>query len=155
MLGSCVIEPLADHPQALPELAALFEAEWPQWYRSGRANAMQDLQAYANQGSLPVGFVALHDGAVCGAAVLKAESIPSHAHLSPWAGAGVVKAALRGQGIGLQLLRALEVQAKALRFTHIYCGTSTAGTLLERAGWHVLDRITYEGKALVVYAKAL
>jgi hypothetical protein len=46
----------------------------------------------------------------------------------------------------------LEEQAKALRFTPIYCGTSTAGTLLERAGWHVLDRITYEGKALVVYA---
>jgi GNAT superfamily N-acetyltransferase len=155
MSNTLTIEPLAHHPEALAELAELFETQWPEWYRSGRGNALQDLQAYANLGTLPVGVVALRDGAVCGVAALKAESIPSHQHLSPWAAAGLVKAALRGQGIGLELLRALEQQARALQFPRIYCGTSTAGSLLERAGWQVLERITHEGKALVIYEKAL
>jgi N-acetylglutamate synthase-like GNAT family acetyltransferase len=99
--------------------------------------------------------VALRDGIVCGAAALKAESIESHKHLSPWAAAGFVNPALRGQGIGLQLLHALEVQAQVLNFPRIYCGTSSAGTLLQRANWRHMERITHEGKALSIYEKAL
>ena len=155
MPSNFIVEPLADHPEALPALAASFEAEWPDWYGSGRGDAEQDLRAYSNQKSLPVGLVVLHNGTVCGVAVLKAESIPSHKHLSPWAAAGFVDPALRGQGIGLKLLGALEEQARAMRFSHIYCGTSTADTLLERAGWRVMERIIHEGKLLAVYAKAV
>jgi len=155
MPDGLVLDLLAHHPEALAELAELFEAEWPAWYRGGRGNARQDLQAYAQQGALPVGVLALRAGAVCGVAALKAESILSHRHLSPWAAAGLVPAALRGQGIGLQLLLALEQQARQLGFARIYCGTSTAATLLERAGWRVLERITHEGKSLAIYEKAL
>lgn len=43
----------------------------------------------------------------------------------------------------------------ANRFTHIYRGTSTAETLLQRANWQHLERITHEGKALSIYEKAL
>ncbi|RZU02740.1 GNAT family N-acetyltransferase [Rivibacter subsaxonicus] len=149
------IEPLALHPDAVPVLVSWYEAEWPEWYGTGRGDATRDLQSFSNQGSLPVGVLALQDGVVCGVAALKAESIPSHKHLSPWAAAGLVAPAHRGQGIGLQLLLALESQARALAFTHIYCGTSTAGTLLQRAHWQVLERITHEGKALSIYEKAL
>lgn len=149
------IEPLALHPEAVPELVSWYEAEWPEWYGTGRGNATRDLQSFSNQGSLPVGVVALQDGAVCGVAALKAESIPSHKHLSPWVAAGLVAPVHRGQGIGLQLVLALEGQAKALGFTRIYCGTSTAGTLLQRAHWQHLERITHEGKVLSIYEKAL
>ena len=155
MNASLTVELLGLHPEALPVLRDLYESEWPAWYCSGRGNAEQDLCAYANQGSLPVGVVALRNGAVCGAAALKAESITSHKHLSPWAAAGVVVSALRGQGIGSQLLFALEEQAKNLSFKRIYCATSTADTLLQRAGWHGLEQTRHEGKALVVYEKTL
>ena len=155
MRGDLTIEPLALHPEALPTLVSWYEAEWPSWYGSGRGDAKRDLQAFSNQGSLPVGIVALRDGIVCGAAALKAESIQGHKHLTPWAAAGFVAPALRGQGIGLQLLQALEVQAQALNFPRIYCGTSSAGTLLQRAQWQHMKRITYEGKALSIYEKAL
>lgn len=149
------IEPLALHPEALPVLVSWYETEWPAWYGSGRGNARHDLQAFSNQGSLPVGVVALQNGVVCGVAALKAESIPSHKHLSPWVAAGIVNPALRGQCIGLQLLLALEAQAKALNATHIYCGTNTAETLLQRANWQLLEKITHEGKALSIYEKVL
>jgi GNAT superfamily N-acetyltransferase len=149
------VEPLAFHPEALPTLVSWYEAEWPSWYRPGRGDAEQDLRAFSNQGSLPVGVVALRDGIVCGVAALKAESIESHKHLSPWAAAGFVKPALRGQGIGLELLRALEAHAQMLNFSHIYCGTNGAATLLQRANWRHMEQITHQGKALSIYEKAL
>ena len=155
MRTNLTIEPLALHPEALPTLVSWYEAEWPSWYGSGRGDAKRDLQAFSNQGSLPVGVVALRDGIVCGAAALKAKSIESHKHLSPWAAAGFVNPALRGQGIGLLLLRALEVHAKALGFQRIYCGTNSAATLLRRANWQHIEQVTHEGKALSIYEQAL
>lgn len=155
MHPNIIVEPLALHPQALPALASWYEAEWPAWYRSGRGDARRDLQAYSNQGSLPVGVVALKRGIVCGVAALKAESIASHQHLSPWAAAGFVAPALRGQGIGRLLLQALEEQARALGFSRIYCATSTSAALLHRARWQLVEQIIHEGEALSIYEKAL
>jgi GNAT superfamily N-acetyltransferase len=150
------IELLAQHPQALEVLREWFEAEWPGWYGpGGRGSALQDLQAYANQGSLPVGVVALQEGRVCGVAALKAESIASHAHLSPWAAAGLVHPSMRGQGIGCLLLSALEAQARKLGFGSIYCGTSSAHGLLHRREWRLMESIIHEGNALGIYHKAL
>ena len=155
MPSGLTIEPLALHPEAFPVLLSLYEAEWPEWYGAGRGDATRDLQSFSNQGSLPVGVVALRAGVVCGVAALKAESIPSRRHLTPWAAAALVNPALRGKGIGLQLLFALEGQAKALNFTRIYCGTTTADTLLQRANWRPIERIAHEGKALSIYEQTL
>lgn len=150
------IEPLAAHPDVLPVLQQWFETEWPTHYGSdGPGRALQDLRAFANHGSLPVGVVAICDGIVCGVAALKAESIASHRHLSPWAAAGFVVPSQRGQGIGALLLSALEQEARKLGFSSVYCGTSTAESLLIRGGWRLSEQITHEGRALGIYHKAL
>lgn len=150
------IEPLAAHPEVLPLLCEWFEAEWPSYYGvGGPGDALHDLRAYANEGSLPVGVVAFRQGKLCGVAALKVTSIASHRHLSPWAAAGLVHPTLRGQGIGSMLLAALEQQARGLGFGRIYCGTSTSESLLQRCGWQLLDRIVHEGEDLAIYSKAL
>ncbi|MCG8352799.1 MAG: GNAT family N-acetyltransferase [Chloroflexales bacterium] len=151
-----VIEPLAAHPEVLPLLREWFESEWPTYYGAGgRGNALHDLQTYSNAATLPIGLVAFSQNGVCGVTALKAASINSHAHLSPWAAAGLVHPAMRGQGIGGKLLTALEEQSRCLGFSCIYCGTSTAERLLQRCGWHLFDRIIHEGQDLVIYSKAL
>ncbi|HYD94665.1 MAG TPA: GNAT family N-acetyltransferase [Noviherbaspirillum sp.] len=156
MCNGISIATLALHPQLVPVLCGWFEAEWPSYYGpGGPGSAQRDIEAYANQGTLPVGVVALKDGSVCGVAALKAESIASHAHLSPWAAAGFVHPSLRGQGIGGLLLDALEEQARSLGFVRIYCGTSTAQSLLQRSGWKLIECISHEGKRLGIYGKAL
>jgi N-acetylglutamate synthase-like GNAT family acetyltransferase len=111
--------------------------------------------SFANLGSLPIGIVALRDGNVCGVAALKAESIASHRHLGPWAAAGFVEPSSRGQGIGARLLIALGEQARRLGFRRIFCGTSTAESLLQRGGWQLIERIVHEGHDLAIYSKAL
>jgi GNAT superfamily N-acetyltransferase len=149
------IEPLAAHPEALPELQEWFGREWPAHYGpDGPGQALEDLRSYANQGSLPVGVVALRHGIVCGVAALKPESIASHRHLSPWAAAGFVLPSERGRGIGALLLSALEEEARKLGFSCAYCATSTAESLLLRCGWKIMERITHEGEDLGIYRKA-
>jgi GNAT superfamily N-acetyltransferase len=147
---------LASHPEALPVIAEWFRGEWPDWYGPGGAGvAEEDLLAYSNECSLPVGVVVFCDGALCGVAALKAKSIPSHSHLTPWAAAGFVLPALRGQGIGAALLSAVEVEARALGYKCIYCGTSTAVSLLRRAKWRLVETVQHEGKGVSIYEKAL
>lgn len=155
-IDALLVEPLALHPEALPELCRLFEAEWPAWYGSGGpGNAAKDLAAFATAEGLPSGVIALAHGEVCGVAALKAESIASHRHLSPWAAAGLVKHSLRGRGIGSRLLAALEAHAQAQGFAAIHCATSTSESLLQRRGYRLLERIMHEGQDLGVYQRGL
>ena len=150
------IEPLARHPEALKPLAAAFRAEWPDWYGpDGPGDAAADLRADANEDGLPVGLVALAGGRACGIASLRAESIASHRHLSPWATAGWVDPALRGRGIGSRLVAGLEERARALGFRRVHCATSTAETLLLRLGWRLDERVLHDGVRLGIWSKGL
>ena len=155
-MSAIVIEYLVERRDLLPTVQAWFEAEWPTYYGpGGRGSAQHDLRAYANRGSLPVGLVALRRGAPCGFAALKADSLPTHLHLLPWVGAGYVEPSLRRQGIGHELLLALEVEARALGYACIYCATATAVSLLRRSGWHLLEDVQHDGESLSVFEKAL
>ena len=139
----------------LPLLAGWFEVQWPDYYGAGgRGDAKRDLQAYANLDGLPYGVVAFHVGAACGVAALKGDSIASHAHLQPWAAAGLVRADSRGRGIGAQLLLALEDRARGMGFSRIYCATNTAERLLLRLRWRLMERIAHDGEVLDLYEKA-
>jgi hypothetical protein len=156
LAGLVTLEPLASHPDVLPVLEQWFEAEWPTYYGpGGRGSAKVDLRSYANVGSLPVGVVAFCDGVICGVMALKAESITSHTHLSPWAAAGLVTVTERGHGVGASLLESVEREARVLGYPYIYCGTSTAESLLRRGGWQLMERINHEGEDLGIYRKAL
>ena len=156
MVSEVVIERLAAHPQLLPTLQQWFEAEWPAWYGpDGPGDARADLQAFADPGGLPVGLVALHGGAPCGVAVLKAETLPARRHLGPWAAAGLVDPRLRGRGIGAQLLAALEREAAGRGYREIWCATNTAESLLRRCGWELVERLVHDGERLGVYRKPI
>lgn len=147
---------LADHPEALSQLEAWFLAEWPEWYGpGGRGDARADLRAYASRHELPVGLVAFEGDELVGLMVLKAESIASRPQLGPWAAAGLVRQGRRRQGVGAGLLRALEGVARGLGFSRIHCGTATASTLLERAGWRYLEHADAHGEAVAIYEKGL
>jgi GNAT superfamily N-acetyltransferase len=149
------VVPLREQPDCIPFFARCFEQEWPAWYGpGGHGNAMADLTAFANPaGDLPVGVVArAADGAWVGVAALKAVSLPQFAHLRPWAAAGYVAAGLRRQGIGAALLDGLLAQARRLGFATVYCATATAGSLLQRQRWRLLERATHDGKPIAIYA---
>jgi len=153
------ISPLAQHRDLVPLLSSWFVDEWPEWYGpGGRGNAVADLTGFAtSESKLPVGFIALdrEDREIpVGVMALKAESLPTHRHLCPWAAAGLVLASHRGRGIGAQLLKVLVQQAGALGYPRVYCGTATAVSLLRRSGWSELETIEHEGEAVVIFFNA-
>lgn len=147
------VAPLADHRGLVPLLRDWFVAEWPAWYGPGaRGDALADLTAFAASATaLPIGMIAFDAGTPVGIAALKAESLPTHRHLTPWAAAGLVLPAYRRRGIGAQLLHALVRCAADLGHARIYCGTSTAVSLLQRSGWRELDTIVHDGESVVVF----
>lgn len=149
------ISPLARHRELLPVLARWFIEEWPEWYGpGGRGSAAEDLAAFAaSESILPVGLVAFDDDTPIGVAALKAESLPTHRHLKPWAAAGLVRPSHRGRGVGACMLQALVRRAHCLGFGRIYCGTATAVTLLRRSGWSQMEDVRHEGECLVIFAR--
>ena len=59
----------------------------------------------------------------------------------------------RRHGIGARLLSALEDAARNLGFTTVYSGTSTAGSLLIRHGWQLMEVVQYDGEAVSIHEK--
>jgi GNAT superfamily N-acetyltransferase len=151
---SVEIAPLANHREHVPFLASWFVRQWPDWYGpGGRGDALGDLRAFAASASeIPCGLVVLQGNAPVGVGALKAESLPSHRHLGPWASAGFVLPSHRGRGHGAMLLRALVQHAGALGHGRVYCATATAESLLRRNGWSEVERVEHEGKPLTVFS---
>jgi GNAT superfamily N-acetyltransferase len=149
---------LKERPEFCAFFAQQFEAEWPEWYGPrGEGDAHEDLKAFANsEGKLPVGVIALDEsGLPIGIAALKAASISTHTHLSPWATAGYVVPARRRAGVGASLLAALLVEAQRLGFHTIYCATAHAVTLLEREGWIQIDAVMHDGEMQFVFKRVV
>lgn len=146
-------QPLFQVPHLKALVAAWLLSEWPDWYGVGGAGHLDsDVKALADsEAQLPVGIVAFDDGVPIGFGALKQESLSTHAHWAPWAAAGYVEPSRRGQGVGAALLRALAEHAKAMGYTGVYCGTSTAASLLRRAGWREIEQIVHAGKPLVIF----
>ena len=59
--------------------------------------------------------------------------------------------ACRGRGIGAALLQGLVAKAHELGHEHVYCGTSTAQSLLTRAGWQPLETVVLQDKPLTIF----
>ncbi len=137
-------------------MAEWFVSEWPNWYGpSCPGRVTEDLAAFAaSEIQLPVGMVVFEGRVPVGAGALKAQSIPSHSHLGPWAAAGYVLPSCRGRGVGAVLLQGLVAKAQALGYKHVYCGTSTAESLLSRSGWLALETTSLEGKPLTIFRSA-
>ena len=146
-------QPLPRVPRLKPVVSAWLLSEWPSWYaEDGAGDLLADVNAFAtSELELPVGFVVFDDDEPVGFGALKQVSISTHTHLAPWAAAGYVVPARRGRGVGAFLLQAIVAHAKVIGYGNVYCGTSTAITLMNRAGWQQIEHITYAGKPLIIF----
>lgn len=147
------VEPLSRCPALKPTVCTWLLSEWPTWYgEGGPGDLAGDVEAFARSDeSLPVGFVVFKGHEPVGFGTLKPASIPSHGHLSPWAATGFVLPRHRSQGVGAFMLQAMVAHARNMGYPQVYCGTSTAASLLQRAGWHHLEQVTHAGKPLDIF----
>ena len=153
MHSSLVVKPLSQHRALTDLVEGWLLSEWPRWYGpDGSGDVGEDVRAFASSEiRLPIGLVAFEQGRPVGIGALKAESVSSHRHLTPWAASGYVLPECRGRGIGAGILSSLVAYAKVLGFARVYCGTSTSESLLTRCGWSVLEVTQHDSKALTVF----
>lgn len=138
---------------ALPVLAPWFAEEWAPYYGpTGRGNAHADLKASSNRDCLPVCLVAFDStDEIVETASLKAESLPSHRHLTPWLAALLVAPNRRGEGIGTTLVAAVEREARRFGCQRLYAASDVLGGLLQRRGWHEIDKAPTLRGAVKIY----
>ncbi len=147
---------LADHPEALPTLIEWFEREWAPYYgNGGPGDAAADLKGSANREELPIALAAFADGALCGTAALKPESVTTHPHLSPWLAALLVAEPYRERGVGRRLVRAVEDLARRHGFDAIYTGVDPSRPLHAAGGWVLLEQVPYFVSDVAIYRKGL
>jgi predicted N-acetyltransferase YhbS len=151
------IETLVLHPHS-PELQTC--AKWrleafPGVLQRSLEAELKSLQAFASDPSEQVALVAKVDDVTTGTCLLvRSELEPQHA-LSPWLAGLYVDPDYRRLGVGAELVRAIEAQARQRGHRELYLYTTGAARYYERLGWRVRDRVEWNGLATALMARDL
>jgi len=146
---------LADHPELIPQLARLHQAQWG-YLRPEKSleQRTEQLGKACGRGGIPTVVVALEDGELRGSAMLIANDMDTRPDLTPWLAGVYVVAAYRGRGHGSVLVRRIEAEAQALGVPRLYLYTPEAADFYARLGWDVEERCEYLGRRVVVMSKS-
>lgn len=138
-------------PQHLPQLAAWHQAEWGHLNPGRRVDELAaQMQEYLGEAPLPRMFIAEAGGRLLGSASLVSCDMASHPELGPWLANVYVDAALRGQGLGRALVRAVMAHARALSVQRIYLFTPDQEAFYATLGWTRLATEVYRGQTMTI-----
>ena len=149
---------LAHHREFIPQLATGSYAEWRPVYEQLGITFEDGVAAWhrrANTDALPLGIVAIVDGAVVGTGVLKADDLPLRPHLTPWLGGIFVAPEHRGRGVASAIVNRLVGEARRLQLPRLYLWTNSAASLYAKLGWTELERLAYCGYEITLMVRQL
>ncbi len=144
---------LDEHPDFVPQLAAWCHEEWRDFYG---AQTVGDVETYfaANtvRDRIPISYVAIEDGRLCGTVTLDVEDIDLHAYkdFSPWLVCLYVAESQRGRGLGRELIEHAVNEALRLKIPSLYLWTENLASLYQRLGWLVLERTQLQGHEITI-----
>jgi GNAT superfamily N-acetyltransferase len=147
------IDYLANHQDSIPQLAAWGYAEWRSIYdelHMTLEDVLTSFQDRARTDGLPLGLVAIIDGAIVGTGSLKKHELALPPELSPSLGGMFVAPRYRNRGIGSALIRRLLDEARRLNLTRLYLWTPSAESLYARHGWVTIERSKFCGDEIAV-----
>ncbi len=149
-----MISYLADCPACLPTVAAWVFGEWGE-HMPGltEADLTQIFSGHLNRDRLPLTLVAFMDGQPAGTASIYLHDLPARPDLSPWLAAVYVAPPYRKQGIGSELVKAIENTAQRLQIKRLYLFTPDQEHFYARLGWSVLERVEYRDQMVVIMKK--
>lgn len=148
--------PLAERPDAVPQVARWWCDEW------GLPQRHESLEAYLNElASLKPGDLPLHLLAVCGGDILGVATLKDRSALHElfpdsryWLSGVYVPPALRGRGIATALcLKVIDI-AKTRGVGRLHLTTEAPdGGLYAKIGWRPVGQVHFEGVDLLVMAR--
>ena len=144
---------LADHPGAIPTLAAWFRAQWPDYYaQRSLTDIARDFREEARRDGLPLRLLALVDGELAGTIVLRDRALTTLPESHPGLGGLFVTPRHRARGVGSALVRAGMDAARAQGFAVVYATTAVAGGILARQGWVISKAVVeHNDEQLALY----
>jgi GNAT superfamily N-acetyltransferase len=146
---------LADYPQYLPIVAGWVFDEWgPEMAGSTLESIQAEFGLHLNRDCIPLTMLALVEGQPVGTASIFRHDMDTRMDLSPWLAAVYVVPEFRGQGIGSQLVRAIEGVAVRLQLGQLYLFTPDRAPFYARLGWSVLETVEYRQHSNVMMTKS-
>jgi GNAT superfamily N-acetyltransferase len=139
----------------IAQLADAFAAEWPEWARSLRREALEAQFISAKGASLPLILVA-HDGdRAVGTVALRAWFGEEAMAETPWVRGFWVRRDRRGRGIGRQLLVAVEHEAWVRGYRRLHVATTTLETTFVHHGFKAFRRLDHGNEPMTWMRKDL
>lgn len=152
------IDLLRNHPNVIPELAAIWHqvlgSIWVPDIAVERVIAR--FQEHLNENQLPVTLVAFCDDKPVGMCSLR-ENDGIRPDLAPWLGSLVVHPDYQREGIALKLINAIKQKAKQLGFNHLYLFAfdPTLPNYYSKLGWNMVGMDKFKEHNVTVMDIAL
>lgn len=145
---------LTHHPDWITSIA---ELGYRGWGELDTRAAVLFLRSYLSAQRLPCSQVAILEGRLAGSiSLLEYEMGDTQpAERRYWLGYLVVDPALRGQGIGRQLMAHMQQVAGEMGIDQLYCYTIDQAELYQFLGWTALESIDYQGHRVTVMTRQL
>ncbi len=137
------IKLLTDCEEHIPSLAKLWYEEISRHWAPNASieKAQQKLVDHLNSNSMPMAYIAIHNGEAVGMACLR-ETDGIRPGIAPWLGSLVVSPKYRGHQVGEALINTIKDQAKNLGYQILYllAFDPTIPNWYARLGWsHIGD----------------
>jgi GNAT superfamily N-acetyltransferase len=113
------------------------------------------LQSFVSDAVEQVALLASVDGAAAGTCLLVRSEIEAQHAVSPWLAGLYVVPAYRRLGVGEQLVRAIEDQARQRGHRSLHLYTTRAADYYARLGWRVIDRVAWKGSVTALMQRRL
>lgn len=146
---------LADYSQYVPIVADWIFDEWGQEMPGSTLESIKALfSLHLNRDRIPLTMLALVEWQPVGTASIFLHDMDTRMDLTPWLAAVYVLPQFRGQGIGSQLVRAIEGVATRLQLGRLYLFTPDQADFYARLGWLVLETAEYRQHSNVIMTKS-
>jgi len=148
---------LADRPDAIPTVARWY---FDMWGHKASGNTLdktiERLKTTLNRNQLPLRVVAIEDRQVIGAATLKLREMDIFPDREHWLGDVFVCPAVRGRGVGSQLVGHLIGRATSLHIHTLHLQTEQLnGGLYAKLGWMPSEEVDYHGARVLIMSRQL
>ena len=145
---------LADCPDYLSTVSTWVFGEWGAHTPGSTVeDAARKFSGHLNRDRIPLTLIAFQDGKPAGTASIYVHDLDTRPDLSPWLAAVYVAPSYRKQGIGSELVKAVESAAQKLQIPRLYLFTPDQEHFYARLGWSVLERVVYWNQNVVVMEK--
>lgn len=144
------------HPEFIPEVALWLFNEWGHLTPgSSLERSMQRLRERCVKDTIPLTFVAIENGQPVGTISLVPDDLKTRPDLTPWIAAVFVAPSARNRGIGSQLMKFAEQQARELGYTRLYLFTPNKQRMYARLDWERMEDVEYRGEWVTIMQKTL